>query len=75
MVKTFQVKIFYNPSAHFFEPIAFLVIFRWLRHINHPLIDNPYKCHKNTNLSRVPQLSKAPIHTSKLKYVPNLLQA
>ena len=45
------------------------------RHINHHPIDHSYKCHENTNLSRVPQLSEAPIHTSKLKYVPNLLQA
>ena len=44
------------------------------RHVNHPPIDNPYKCHENTNHSRVPQLSKAPIPTSKWKYVPNLLQ-
>ena len=45
------------------------------RHINYPPIDHPYKCHENTNYSRVPQLSNAPIHTSKLKYVPNRLQA
>ena len=44
------------------------------RHVNHPPIDHPYKCHKNTNHSHVSQLSKAPIPTSKLKYVPNLLQ-
>ena len=44
------------------------------RHVNHPPIDHPYKCHENTNHSRVPQLSKAPIPTSKWKYVPNLLQ-
>ena len=35
------------------------------RHVNHPPIDHPYKCHENTNHSRVPQLSKAPIPTSK----------
>ena len=45
------------------------------RHVNHPPIDHLYKCHENTNYSRVPQLSKAPFHTSKLKYVPNRLQA
>ena len=44
------------------------------RHVNHPPIDHPYKCHENTNHSRVPQLSKVPIPTSKWKYVPNLLQ-
>ena len=33
-----------------------------------------YKCHENTNRSHVPQLSKAPIPTSKLKYVPNPMQ-
>ena len=44
------------------------------RHVNHPPIDHPYKCHENTNHSRVPQLSKAPIPTRKWKYVPNLLQ-
>ena len=44
------------------------------RHVNHPPIDHPYKCHENTIYSRVPQLSKAPIPTSKWKYVPNLLQ-
>ena len=44
------------------------------RHVNHPPIDHPYKCHENTNHSRVPQLSKAPIPISKWKYVPNLLQ-
>ena len=44
------------------------------RHVNHSPIDHPYKCHENTNYSRVPQLSKAPIPTSKWKYVPNLLQ-
>ena len=44
------------------------------RHVNHPPIDHPYKCHGNTNHSRVPQLSKAPIPTSKWKYGPNLLQ-
>ena len=44
------------------------------RHVNHPPIDHPYKCHENTNHSRAPQLSKAPIPTSKWKYVPNLLQ-
>ena len=52
--------------------------YRWLTqghtHINHSPIDHPYKCHENTNHSRVRQLSKALIHTSKLKYVPNLLQ-
>ena len=35
------------------------------RHVNHSPIDHPYKCHENTNHSRVPQLSKAPIPTSK----------
>ena len=45
------------------------------RHLNHPPIDHAYKCHENTNDSRVSQLSKAPIHTSKLKYVPDRLQA
>ena len=45
------------------------------RHENHRPLDHRYKCHENTNHSRVPQLPKAPIHTSKLKYVPNLLQA
>ena len=45
------------------------------RHVNHRPIDHPFKCHENTNHSHVPQLPKAPIHTSKLKYVPNLLQA
>ena len=46
------------------------------RHLNHPPIDHPYICHENTNHSRIPQLSKAPIHTSKFKkYIPNLLQA
>ena len=44
------------------------------RHVNRSPIDHPYKCHENTNHSRVPQLSKAPIPTSKWKYVPNLLQ-
>ena len=44
------------------------------RHVNHSPIHYPYKCHENTNHSRVPQLSKAPIPTSKWKYVPNLLQ-
>ena len=34
------------------------------KHINHPPIDHPYKCHENTNHSRGPQLSKAPTHTS-----------
>ena len=24
------------------------------RHVNHPPIDHPYKCHENTNHSRVP---------------------
>ena len=44
------------------------------RHVNHSPIDHPYTCHENTNHSRVPQLSKAPIPTSKWKYVPTLLQ-
>ena len=44
------------------------------RHVNRSPIDHPYKCHENTNHSRVPQLSKAPIPTSKWKYVHNLLQ-
>ena len=35
------------------------------RHVNHSPIDHPYKRHENTNHSRVPQLSKAPIPTSK----------
>ena len=35
------------------------------RHVNRSPIDHPYKCHENTNHSRVPQLSKAPIPTSK----------
>ena len=35
------------------------------RQVNHPPIDHLYKCHENTNHSRVPQLSKAPIPTSK----------
>ena len=26
------------------------------RHINHPSIDHPYKCHENANHSRIPQL-------------------
>ena len=35
------------------------------RHVNPPPIDHPYKCHENNNHPRVPQLSKAPIPTSK----------
>ena len=37
-------------------------------------IAHHYKCHENTSRSRVSQLSKAPIPTSKLKYVPNPMQ-
>ena len=31
------------------------------RHINHPPLDHPYKCHENNSHSRVPQLSKQQI--------------
>ena len=37
-------------------------------------IAHHYKCRENTNRSHVSQLSKAPIPTSKLKYVPNPMQ-
>ena len=44
------------------------------RHVNHPPLDHHYKCHENTNRSRVSQFSKAPIPTSKLMNVQNTMQ-
>ena len=52
------VQIVYMNTA--FDVASILVAGQ--RHVNHPPIDHPYKCHENTNHSRVPQLSKAPIH-------------
>ena len=43
--------------------------------VNHRPIDQHYKWHESTNRSHVPQLSKATIPTSKLKYIPNPMQA
>ena len=37
-------------------------------------IAHHYKCHENTNRSRVSQLSNVTIPISKLKYVPNPMQ-
>ena len=54
-----------SNSYILYNNVKYSAIVHRQRHVNHPPIDHPYKCHENTNHSRVPQLSKGPIPTSK----------
>ena len=52
----------YGTLSRFLHVLPPFKVILGQRHVNHPLIDHPYKCHENINGSRVPQLSKAPIY-------------
>ena len=63
VTKRLDAKTFLRANRHAIVPIDESKLGQ--RHVNHSPIDHPYKCHENTNHSRVPQLSKVPIPTSK----------